>query len=122
MGWPHEFRRPEKWRYPRSHRAGAGPLFFWPQPQTNVCRERTGDVDVAKAEREREELYMTSVRRHHARRQEELCWAWLRWHERMLSNHTKTAALIAAHHRGEIQKYEQLLGTTYPEPNGKDAA
>ena len=77
---------------------------------------------VSHAEREREELYMESVRRHHARQQQELAWAWLRWHQRMLSNHARTASLIAAHHRSEIERYEQMLGLDGPEPNGKDAA
>ena len=76
-------------------------------------------VDVVKAEREREELWAGSVRRHHAQRQQELAWAWLRWHQRMLNNHTKTAALITAHHEGEIQKYERMLNIDY---QGGDAA
>ena len=56
-----------------------------------------------------EDAWADSVRKHNARRREALCWEWLRWHQRMLNNHTKTAALITAHHRGEIERYERLL-------------
>ena len=80
-------------------------------------------MDVVKAaDREREDLYMESVRRHHAQRQQELAWAWLRHHERQLSNQRTTFALLERHHRQEIAKYEAMLGIDAPEPNGKDAA
>ena len=92
-----------------------------------------GELDsfVARRDKERrrdggarpaEERWAESVRRHHAQRQQELAREWLRWHQRMLSNHARTASLIAAHHRSEIERYEQMLGLDGPEPNGKDAA
>ena len=73
-----------------------------------------------EGEREREELYMESVRRHHARREQELAWAWLRFHARQLRNHETTSALITARHRQQMARYEQMLGINYSE--GDDAA
>ena len=72
-----------------------------------------------EGERAPEEIWQASVRVYSARRQQELCWEWLRWHQRMLNNHTKTSALITAHHQGEIQKYERMLNIDY---QGGDAA
>jgi hypothetical protein len=64
-------------------------------------------------EREREELYEESCRRHHARREAELAWEWLRFHVRQLRNHQTTAALIARHHEQEIRKYEEMLNINH---------
>jgi hypothetical protein len=38
---------------------------------------------------EREELWMESTRRFHARRREENRWAWIRHFDRMAANHAK---------------------------------
>ena len=73
----------------------------------------------AEGERSPEEIWQESARVFNAKRQEVLCWEWLRWHQRMLNNHTRTAALIAEHHRQEIARYEELLGINY---EGGDAA
>ncbi len=68
-----------------------------------------------EGERGREELYMESVRRHHARREAELAWAWLRFHARQLKNHETVSRLITAHHEAEIHKYEEMLGLNHKE-------
>ena len=75
-------------------------------------------MDIAKAEREREELWAESVRRHHARQQQELAWEWLRYHVARQRAHRHTFALLDAHHSAEIEKYEVMLGIDGPEPNG----
>ena len=72
-----------------------------------------------EGEREREELYMESVRRHHGRQQRELAWAWLRFHERQLNNRRRVFALLEAHDLAEIRRYEQMLNIDY---QGGDAA
>jgi hypothetical protein len=63
-----------------------------------------------EGERAPEEIWQESVRTLNAKRQEALCWEWLRFHSRQLRNHETTSALITAHHRREIAKYEELLG------------
>jgi hypothetical protein len=108
----------------------------------HMFAERTGDVDVAKTnmveaeldsfvnrrdvqrrrdegERPAEAMYAESVRRYDAKRQQELAWQWLRYHARQLRNHETTSALITAHHRGEIERYERLLNINH---EGGDAA
>ena len=75
-------------------------------------------MGIAEAEREREELYMESVRRHHAQRQAALAWEWLRYHVARQRAHRKTFALLDAHHEAEIQRYSEMLGLDDPEPNG----
>ncbi len=61
-------------------------------------------------ERPAEVMYAESVRRFNARRYQDLCWEWLRHHERLLRSHQTTAAILTAHHRQEIARYEKLLG------------
>ena len=85
----------------------------------SLIRRRHDQRATEEAHKPSEDLWAESVRRHHVQRQQELAWAWLRWHQQMLNNHTRTTALITAHHRGEIQKYEELLGINY---EGGDAA
>ncbi len=85
-----------------------------------------GDIDayIAKADKRRrkqegerpaEAPWVEPERRQAARRRQELAWAWLRHHQRQLDSHTRTAALITAHHEQEIAKYEAVLGITYEE-------
>ena len=125
----------EKSAYRRSVWTGAAPLFFGFN-RKHMFAERFGDVDVAKVnaiegeldsfvsrrdkqrrrdegDRPPEEIWQESVRAYNARREQELWWAWLRWHQRMLNNHTKTSALITSHHRSEIERYERLLNIDY---------
>ena len=66
-------------------------------------------------ERPPEESYMPALRRRDEDRQKETAWAWLRHHQRQLNSHTRTAALLTAHHEREIAKYERMLGITYDE-------
>ena len=68
---------------------------------------------ISHAEREREELYMESVRRHHAQRQEALAWEWLEYHQRRRLAHRQTFKLLDAHHEAEIQRYSEMLGINY---------
>ena len=73
-----------------------------------------------EGEREREAIYMASVRRHHAQHQEALAWEWLEYHQRRQRAHRQTFALLDAHHEAEIQRYERMLGLSSPEPNGHE--
>ena len=66
-----------------------------------------------------EDGWAESVRRHHAQRQEELAWEWLRFHQRQLNNRKRTFTLLDAHDRAEIARYERILGINY---EGGDAA
>ena len=77
---------------------------------------------ISHADREREDLWAESCRRHHAQRQETLIWEWLRYHVARQRAHRHTFALLDAHHAAEIAKYEAMLGIDGPGPNGKDAA
>ena len=70
-------------------------------------------------ERTAEELWTASVRRFNARREQDLAWQWLGYHERMLRSHQTTSALLCAHHRQEIARYEEMLGINH---KGGDAA
>jgi hypothetical protein len=72
-------------------------------------------VDVSKPE----ELWRESVRRFNARRHQDLCWQWIRYHEGMPRSHQTTSAILTAHHRQEIEKYEAMLGISH---KGGDAA
>jgi hypothetical protein len=68
-----------------------------------------------EGERPKEESYMPGLRRLDDARRKENAWAWLRHHQRQLDSHTRTAALLTAHHEQEIAKYEAMLGITYDE-------
>ena len=72
-----------------------------------------------EGERPKEESYMPGLRRLDDARRKENAWAWLRHHQRQLDSHTRTAALLTAHHEQEIAKYERILGIDY---EGDDAA
>lgn len=63
-----------------------------------------------EGEREREEMYMESVRRYHGRRRDERLWERLRYHEEMLENHTRTFTEILERHRAGVSRCEQQLG------------
>jgi hypothetical protein len=67
------------------------------------------------AEQEREELWVRSVRAYNSRRRRDLLWERLRYHERLLANHTRTSARLTAHHRAEVRRYEELLGIQHEE-------
>ena len=84
-----------------------------------LIRRRHDHRAAENGHRPSEELYMESVRRHHAQRQEALAWEWLRYHVARQRAHRKTFALLDAHHESEIQKYERLLNIDY---QGGDAA
>ena len=76
---------------------------------------RRHDQRVSEEQGRIEDGWAESVRAHHARRREELCWEWLRFHSRQLRNHETTSALITSHHRTEIARYERILGINYSE-------
>ena len=71
-----------------------------------------------EGERPAEAIWQESVRAYNARRDQERAWEWLRFHARQLRNHETTSALITAHHRQEIRRYEAMLGLDGPELNG----
>jgi hypothetical protein len=52
--------------------------------------------DAAPDPDEREESYMESVRRFHARRQDQYRWEWVRYFDRMARNHARLAEEHAA--------------------------
>ena len=78
------------------------------------------DTVRSRGDREREDLWAESCRRHHAQRQEALAWEWLRFHVARQRAHRHTFALLDAHHEAEIQRYSQMLGLDGPEPNGHE--
>ena len=86
----------------------------------SLIRRRHDQRATEEAHKPSEDLWAESVRRHHARREQELAWAWLRFHARQLRNHETTSALITARHRQQMARYEQMLGIHYSE--GDDAA
>lgn len=63
-----------------------------------------------EGEREREAMYMESVRRYHGRRRAEALWDRLRWHEQMLEAHSRTFEQIVDKHKAGVSRCEQLLG------------
>jgi hypothetical protein len=80
------------------------------EKELNAMIVRRHERRVAEeGERLAEEAWAESERRHAARQQQRLAWAWLRWHQRMLNSHIKTSNLITTHHEDEIRKYERLL-------------
>jgi hypothetical protein len=72
------------------------------------------------SERPAEVAYAESVRRFNAKRREDLCWQWLRYHEGMRRANRHVSTLIDAHHTAEIRRFEELLGLDHDE--GGDAA
>ncbi len=71
------------------------------------------DQRVSEEQGRIEDGWAESVRTFNAKRQEALCWEWLRFHQRQLNNCKRTFALLDAHDRAEIARYEQLLGIDY---------
>ena len=71
-----------------------------------IERRATSDPDPD----EREESYMESVRRYHARQRDERLWERLRFHERMLEAHTRTFQEILDKHRVGRARCEEMLG------------
>ncbi len=69
--------------------------------------------------RKREEIWAASVERHNAARQRQLCWEWLRYHQRQLTNRERIVAILDAHDRAEIRRYESMLQINH---EGGDAA
>ena len=72
-----------------------------------------------EGERPREESYMPNLRRRDDARQQELAWQWLRHHTQKMRNRDRTKAMLDAHDRQEIARYERILGIDY---EGDDAA
>ena len=72
--------------------------------------KRDAQRRLTEGEREREALYMESVRRHHAQRQEAFAWQWLDYHRRRQAAHRQTFALLESMHEQEIQRYSEMLG------------
>jgi hypothetical protein len=81
---------------------------------------RRHDQRVSEEQGRIEDGWAESVRVHNARRQKALCWEWLKYHQRKLNNCRRTFALLDAHDRAEIARYERILGINYDE--GGDAA
>ncbi len=120
-------------------RFGPGPtLSFFTHDCKHMFAERTGDVDtVARSEQVEADLdrlitkrhdqrvseeqgriedgWTESVRAFNARRREALYWEWLRYHQRKLNNRRRTFALLDAHDRAEIARYERMLGIDHEE-------
>ena len=84
-----------------------------------LIRRRHDDRVAENGHRPSEDLWAESVRRHHARQQQELAWEWLRYHVARQRAHRHTFALLDAHHSAEIEKYERMLNIDY---QGGDAA
>jgi hypothetical protein len=63
-----------------------------------------------EGERAREELYAESTRRHQEKRQLQVWWEWLRYHEGQMRRHTATLEALISHHRAEAERYAALLG------------
>ena len=72
-----------------------------------------------EGERPREESYMPNLRRRDEDRQQALAWEWLRHHTQKMRNRDRTKAMLDAHDRQEIARYERMLGIDY---KGDDAA
>ena len=67
----------------------------------------------SEGDRDREAIYMESVRRFHERQQQALAWEWLRYHVARQRAHRHTFALLDAHHEAEIRRYSEMLGINY---------
>ena len=80
-----------------------------------IERRATSDPDPD----EREESYMESVRRFHARQQREHLEEQRLFHRRMLKAHAANFTRLIAQHRAAAERCEELLGI---ETKGDDAA
>jgi hypothetical protein len=76
--------------------------------------------DAAPDPDELEPSYAESVRRYHARRRNEDLWQRLRFHERMLANHTAAFQAILDRHRAGVLRCEAML--EIQSSNGKETA
>ena len=76
--------------------------------------EKRHDQRVSEEQSRIEDGWAESVRAHHARRQQDLAWQWLRYHVARQRAHRHTFALLDAHHSAEIEKYEAMLGIDGP--------
>ena len=59
---------------------------------------------------ELEPSYMESVRRYREKERQEHLWQRLRFHERMLANHTRTFQEILDRHKAGRARCEEMLG------------
>lgn len=73
-------------------------------------------------DRDREEMYMESVRRYNATRREQALWERLRHHEAMARSHTVTLAGLIEGHEQEASRCRVALGLTKLEDESKGAA
>ena len=73
----------------------------------------------AEGERPQEESYVPNLRRRDDDRQRSLAWQWLRHHTQKMANRDRTKAMLDAHDRQEIARYERILGIDY---EGESAA
>jgi hypothetical protein len=76
---------------------------------------RRHDQRTSEEQQRAEDGWAESVRWHNAQRQKALSWEWLRYHQRKLNNRRRTFALLDAHDRAEIARYERILGINYAE-------
>jgi hypothetical protein len=67
---------------------------------------------------ELEPSYMESVRRYREKERQEHLWQRLRFHERMLSNHSRAFQAILDRHRAGVSRCERMLGIQ--SSNGKE--
>ena len=67
----------------------------------------------------RTRTYMLALRRRDDARQRSLAWEWLRHHTQKLQNRDRTKAMLDAHDRQEIARYERMLRIDH---EGDDAA
>jgi hypothetical protein len=91
-------------------------------------------MDLQVAEREREELYMQSVRQSpsapsfagqkqsHERQRQQAWWERLRYHERMIRVHTATSEVIIARHEEDAARCRHALGLEENGHNSKKLA
>ena len=81
--------------------------------------ERRHDQRVTEeGERPAEAAYVESARRFHVERQEALAWQWRSWHIERRRANKATFAVLDAHHRAEIERYEKMLGIDSDDPRG----
>ena len=66
---------------------------------------------------EREELWMESVRRYHARNREARLWERLAYHQQQLEAHTATFEELMRRHRVGLRVCEEALGIAASEGN-----
>ena len=70
---------------------------------------------------ELEPSYAESVRRYREKQRREHLWQKLRFHERMLANHTKAFQQILDRHKKGVAKCEAMLGVVNQTNERKEA-